>query len=847
MNERLAQVGSWLWRRTACLRSRAGLVILAVAVVGLRLLWIHLERPAHLESIASMYGSVRSFYGPVWLNHDGSQLIYVAPASDRGRAVFLCDTTTGKKRQIAEDKQGVGIWGDDFNVQAGPWSPDDKYFLCRVGNRLMVCSTNAPPENAVIDDAPFTSEAVWLTPTRFACVTGQTDLGLGEKRADGQWERHLILSREVPMTSLTAIGPNSVAWLEDGAIICRADLRSGDASSPNSNQGGAAPSALSATGASRAQTQPPTNGLVLWLDASQLRQADQSQVMGLSDLSRKRNDTVWNGGPPVFNGTNSPLALNGLGTIHFGWLDSATNGTGLKTRAPIGITGAAPRSMFVVMRHDGDRPMMVSMGDTSVHGALFAVEWSDKLYLPTGWWADNFFNAVSTNWNLLEVVHDGASQRGYVNGELRGTASAKLNTVERGVEIGFRDGQDAKAAEGDFAELLIYDRALNFAERQQAEDYLNVKWFGKESLSPQIAQVWHDPGLKGMTGLAYARETGELLISRTNSARDSIWLLNAADGANAAPTQIKEAQSARDPQWAGPNQFIYASRLDTRFRLALADLAGNDKKQLLQLWGNGSFEWFQVTPDQKQVFLLGKLNNASVPGIYRNDLASGEWHPVISSSDRPTPLAPAVESSSRNLSMAGSSATYTFFRPANYDAHKKHPLVIGDTVITDPIYGESFMTSMAACGACVAVVGRPYWDGGIQQWGENVQLLFEQLKHDPSVDASRVYLFAASAETYYLSQFLKTNSAPWRGVILLNPGMLPDFSKSPWFQSRPKMLIDAGGEEHEEGRFQKYQKESLNSGVVVEFYTHPGETHRTVGIIAKLQRARELKHFIFEE
>ena len=92
-----------------------------------------------------------------------------------------------------------------------------------------------------------------------------------------------------------------------------------------------------------------------------------------------------------------------------------------------------------------------------------------------------------------------------------------------------------------------------------------------------------------------------------------------------------------------------------------------------------------------------------------------------------------------------------------------------------------------------------------------------------------------------------TNPAPWRGVILLNPGVLPDFSKSPWFQTRPKILLDAGGEEHEEDRFKRYQTNSLNSGVVVEFYLHPGETHRTVGIDAKLGRARELKHFIFEE
>ncbi len=173
--------------------------------------------------------------------------------------------------------------------------------------------------------------------------------------------------------------------------------------------------------------------------------------------------------------------------------------------------------------------------------------------------------------------------------------------------------------------------------------------------------------------------------------------------------------------------------------------------------------------------------------------------------------------------------------------------MIGDTTITDPIYGEPFMTGMAACGASVAVVERPNWGAGIEQWAQKIQALYAQLKRDPTVDTRRVYLFAASAETKYLSQMVEYSPGSWRGLILLNPGMLPDFSKLPQFQVRPKVLLDAGGEEHMEGRFKKYQQDALASGAVVEFYTHAGETHRTVGIDAKLERARELKHFIFEE
>ena len=40
------------------------------------------------------------------MNHDGSQFIYVATGEDRGRGLFHCDTATGKKRQIIDDKHG---------------------------------------------------------------------------------------------------------------------------------------------------------------------------------------------------------------------------------------------------------------------------------------------------------------------------------------------------------------------------------------------------------------------------------------------------------------------------------------------------------------------------------------------------------------------------------------------------------------------------------------------------------------------------------------------------------------------------------------------------------------------
>jgi hypothetical protein len=552
---------------------------------------------------------------------------------------------------------------------------------------------------------------------------------------------------------------------------------------------------------------------------------------------------------PVFNGTNSPGAVNGQGTIHFGSINSPTNGTGLKTRDLFGITGSAPRSMFVVLRHDSDRSMNVRMGDISADGSLFAVGANrDRFYLPGGWNRDNNVTMTSTNWNLLEVTYDGTSQRGYINGILRGVANFQLSTVKKEFEIGYRaasNGQNSQAADGDFAELLVYDRALNDSERKEVENYLTGKWFGKKSSGPRGQPIWYDTGMGGLTGLSYSKETGGLLFGRTESGMDSVWQLNTASR-NAIPTQVMQGQSVRNAQWAGPDSFVYSSRLDTRASINLAYLSGKESKQLLQLWANGAFDWFKLTPDNKQLFLLGNISNAPVAGIWRRDLESNAWHPVISTSDHPSSQN-VVATHNRMALASGQQVTLTIYRPANFDPHKKYPLVLGDTVITDAIYGEPFMTSMAACGATVAVVERPYWGGGLEQWAQNVQAAFDQIKTDPSVDTKRVYLFAASAETQYLSQLVEPNPAPWRGLIFLNPSRLPDFSKSPLLQVRPRILLDAGGEEHQEEHFKKYQRDVLAYGVVVECFTHPGETHRMVGSASKLERARILKHFIFEE
>jgi hypothetical protein len=120
---------------------------------------------------------------------------------------------------------------------------------------------------------------------------------------------------------------------------------------------------------------------------------------------------------------------------------------------------------------------------------------------------------------------------------------------------------------------------------------------------------------------------------------------------------------------------------------------------------------------------------------------------------------------------------------------------------------------------------------------------FEVIGDNPS----QVFLFGASAETEYMGQLAEKKPGLWKGMILLNPGRLPDFSNSPLFQSRPRILLSAGGEEREDAKFKKYQQDALQWGVLVEVHIAPGETHRFVGKTGKLKRAEAVMRFIFEE
>ena len=820
------------------------IAILVVFLVGGRLLWVSAQRPAHRQEIATAFGSVGLFYGEAQMNHDGSRFTYVATDAT-GFGLFLYDAATGRKQLVCEENN-MGAWADSFDLHVWPWSPDDSAFIYSAHNQLILCPAATNQASVQLaGGANAVSAVVWLDPGKFIYATTNGTIYCVQRQPAGNWEPYAayVASNQAGMSALTVVGTNAIAWLENN-VICRID-QTDDMSVTTNPFVSTAPAT---------PAQPLTNNLMLWLDASTLKQGDGTPVIGLSDLSPSRNDAVVNGLKPTYNGIGNARALHGKGTIHFATGATGSKSAGLQTRNVLPIVNNAPRSVFAVMRRDVGRQMLIDLGDSSgVSAAEFGImDRSDCAYLPGGMGSD-FDNRVGQLaggvWHLLEVDYDGTNECGYANEALRGTHTCALKTGSKAVQIGLRKPLDTEqnvmSSDGDFAELLIYNTVLTPSERKKIVDYLNEKWFGGSQQRP----VWLDPHMAGINAFNYSKETGQFLISRTENGKDSLWCFDPSAPSDKA-FRVAEAESILDAQWIQKKDFAYAISDSGRKGVAFANASGAETARLLE---RGKVDWLKVTPDGNQMLFGGTVSNEPAAGIWQYNLVSGQLRSVIPYADFPSALAKNVVPMQRTLKMpSGRQVNYTIYPPADFNRHqhKKYPVLMGNTyfgVAVKGQHGRLWVPGIASCGAFVVVSSRDGWLDGMDNWKENVMGLYQNLIQDPCIDKQRVFLFGVSAETQYLSDLSTDFPGLWKGVILLNPSALPDFSHAPPHQPRPKILISSGGNEHQENWFKKYQAEALSQGVLVEFVIHPGEGHHLVGNDAQLERTKAIMHFICEE
>jgi hypothetical protein len=259
-----------------------------------------------------------------------------------------------------------------------------------------------------------------------------------------------------------------------------------------------------------------------------------------------------------------------------------------------------------------------------------------------------------------------------------------------------------------------------------------------------------------------------------------------------------------------------------------------------------------VTDDGEKLFFGGTISNEPSAEIGQIDLDSGQMRTAVSYADHPSTYAKAAQVYNVSIQLpSGHVVTLVVFPPANFNPHKKYPLVLGDTMFVVALGGSHvrcWVPTVSSCGAFVVFINRGDWWQGIDQWEPDIMGLYHCLANDPCIDRQQVFLFATTAETTYLSRCLEEYPGLWKGAILMGPGQLPHFSKSSPLQSRPRILISTGSQyEYNDDEFKQYQAESLKSGAQVEYVIHPDEGIVVVGNAALLERTRSIMHFIFEE
>ncbi len=119
--------------------------------------------------------------------------------------------------------------------------------------------------------------------------------------------------------------------------------------------------------------------------------------------------------------------------------------------------------------------------------------------------------------------------------------------------------------------------------------------------------------------------------------------------------------------------------------------------------------------------------------------------------------------------------------------------------------------------------------------------LYKILVKNPNIDASRIYLSGASAETGLLNQLLVEKPDLWRGVILLSPSVLPDLSE---VHMSSLFIVDGSNDGDALARLTKYQDQAAAEGIRVKLMFLNGAGHITRSTTGYREQLEQLAEFL---
>jgi len=216
-----------------------------------------------------------------------------------------------------------------------------------------------------------------------------------------------------------------------------------------------------------------TEGLVLRLEADSGVTTDGGSVTKWADQSGEGNHLTAAGDPVLRSD-----ALNGHDVISLDGEDDLLN----RSRGLSGLPqDDEDRTMFVVVRHDGVGSGGIGYGRPRYgrnHAFQLTVDEDGLLELNAFGKPNDYLvpiNGTRDGWMTRSVVVADDNFAHYRNGDLYDTGTHGFDTILDRIVVGAEIDYDPHV-EMQVAAMLVYDRALTRAERDQVEAYLQGKY-----------------------------------------------------------------------------------------------------------------------------------------------------------------------------------------------------------------------------------------------------------------------------------------------------------------------------------------------------------------------------------
>jgi hypothetical protein len=185
-----------------------------------------------LDAIVSELVSIRQFKQDLIPNRADTRLVYCRDTED-GVGIYFCRTSDGKSKLLCEQQEKQHN-GQRFTMLG--WAPEDVRFAFAFPSRperkeeqIVICDGSSGEQLARLNVDPNLFEVAWLSLSSFAYSTSFTkDLYFVEETTGNRWKTngHFNSVGRAKMENLTAISPNSVAWLEAAEMwIMRLDWK----------------------------------------------------------------------------------------------------------------------------------------------------------------------------------------------------------------------------------------------------------------------------------------------------------------------------------------------------------------------------------------------------------------------------------------------------------------------------------------------------------------------------------------------------------------------------------------------------------------------------------------------